>query len=64
VAGDGSLRQADTGDQMGGALQSDMADMDGGVSPRDGNVAGLDETSGNDDLSAQTHPDRDGQVPG
>ncbi len=64
VAGDGSLRQSDTGDRMRGALESDLANMGGGMPSRDGTLAGLDETSGSDDLSAQTHPDRDGQMPG
>ena len=64
VAGDGSLRQSDTGDRMRGALESDLANMGGGVPSRDGTVAGLDETSGSDDISAQTKPDRDGQLPG
>ena len=64
VAGDGSLRQADTGDRMRGAMESDLADMGGGVPSCDGTLAGLDETSGSDDLSAQARPDRDGQMPG
>lgn len=64
VAGDGSLRQSDTGDRMRGAMQTDLADMGGGVPSHDGTLAGLDETSGSDDLSAQTRPDRDGQLPG
>ncbi len=64
VAGDGSLRQSDTGDRMRGALERDLANMGGGVPSREGTLAGLDETSGSDDLSAQVRPDRDGQVPG
>ncbi len=64
VAGDGSLRQSGTGDRMRGALESDLANMGGGVPSRDGTLAGLDETSGSDDLSAQTKPDRNGQLLG
>ncbi|CAA9572737.1 MAG: hypothetical protein AVDCRST_MAG18-2171 [uncultured Thermomicrobiales bacterium] len=53
VAGDGRLKQAGTGDTIPGAMEGAMADHGGSMTGHEGTNAGLDETSGSDDPSAQ-----------
>ncbi len=57
VAGSGRLQQSDIGAPPRGAQEAELADHGGTLAGASGRVAGLDETSGSDDPSAQAGSD-------